>query len=179
METSRMLLLKEQAPKGYDYVYKQPNVNYLNESEDSTVTPKLTTEELDKIIPTLFKGSSTSSGKVKMIILRPETLNRLFVNEVEVVKGKGIVGDKWTVDVSTKTDYEEREVSIMNYRALKLISGSDVRCALAGDNIIVDMDLDGCQPGDIFTIGDVTLKISPDPHPGCARFQRRYCTQFF
>jgi MOSC domain-containing protein YiiM len=66
----------------------------------------------------------------------------------------------------------------MNARILQLIARADDRMALAGDNLIVDLDLsEGNLPvGQKLAVGDVTLQITDVPHTGCDKFAERFGT---
>jgi MOSC domain-containing protein YiiM len=48
--------------------------------------------------------------------------------------------------------------------------------ALAGDNLIVDLDLSekNLPVGTLLTIGDVVLVVSADPHRPCGQFVHRF-----
>jgi MOSC domain-containing protein YiiM len=64
----------------------------------------------------------------------------------------------------------------MNARILRLIAGQEEAICLAGDNLIVDLDLseDNLPTGSRLAIGDVVLEISDVSHTGCAKFSSRY-----
>ena len=67
----------------------------------------------------------------------------------------------------------------MNARVLDLVAGGDrERWGLAGDQLIVDLDLSqqNTPPGQRLQIDDVILEISEVPHTGCHKFTARFGT---
>jgi MOSC domain-containing protein YiiM len=64
----------------------------------------------------------------------------------------------------------------MNARALALIAQEEARWPLAGDNLIVDLDLsaDNLPPGTRLAIGSALLEITDVPHKGCSKFAARF-----
>ncbi len=68
------------------------------------------------------------------------------------------------------------QVSLMNARILKMIAGDDERMALAGDNLIVDLDLSGdnIRVGQKLAVGEALLQVTDVPHTGCGKFAERF-----
>jgi MOSC domain-containing protein YiiM len=64
----------------------------------------------------------------------------------------------------------------MNARLLRLIAADDERMALAGDNLIVDLDLSQANlpAGQKLAIGEAVIQISDQPHTGCGKFAQRF-----
>jgi MOSC domain-containing protein YiiM len=64
----------------------------------------------------------------------------------------------------------------MNSRIIQLLARDRSRWPLAGDQLLVDLDLspENLPPGQRFTIGDALLEITTKPHTGCAKFTERY-----
>ncbi len=64
----------------------------------------------------------------------------------------------------------------MNARFLRQIAGHDDAVPLAGDNLIVDLDLseENLPPGSRLAIGEVVVEVNDTPHTGCGKFQQRY-----
>jgi MOSC domain-containing protein YiiM len=65
----------------------------------------------------------------------------------------------------------------MNDRFLRQVAGGDDDMCLAGDNLIVDLDLSEANlpAGSQITVGpDVIIEISEIQHTGCSKFARRY-----
>jgi MOSC domain-containing protein YiiM len=85
----------------------------------------------------------------------------------------GVGGDRW----SLKTNADPlTQVSVMNSRFLEAIAGEAERMNLAGDNLIVDLDLheSNLPPGTRLRIGQALLEVTDSPHTGCKKFERRY-----
>ena len=75
------------------------------------------------------------------------------------------------------------QVTIMNARTIALIAQEEGRWQLAGDNLLVDLDLsaDNLAPGTRPSVGSVVLEITEVPHKGCKKFAGRFgvdATQF-
>jgi MOSC domain-containing protein YiiM len=64
----------------------------------------------------------------------------------------------------------------MNSRILKMIAGNNDRIGLAGDNLVVDLDLSeaNISVGQKLAIGEVLLQITDMPHTGCGKFASRF-----
>ena len=64
----------------------------------------------------------------------------------------------------------------MNTRCLDLVAGSRDRWALAGDNLLVDLDLSevNLATGQRLKIGEAILEITAKPHTGCSKFSQRF-----
>jgi MOSC domain-containing protein YiiM len=64
----------------------------------------------------------------------------------------------------------------MNARFLEAIAGSGDRMNLAGDNLIVDLDLQesNLPLGTRLRIGQAVIEVTDRPHTGCSKFERRY-----
>jgi len=144
---------------------------------------KITEEQFDKAMDAINKTPS-NSGKILGLILRvpPETKSTTevkkhkFQTELKISKSGAVEGDKWLTHCVPK--YGElspkMQVSLINARVSRLISGSWERMGLSGDNIIVDLHLKHIDPGQKIRIGEVELVASDKDHNGCAIFQRRY-----
>ena len=68
----------------------------------------------------------------------------------------------------------------MNFRVLQLIAGEEEAISLAGDNLIVDLDLseENLPLGSRLKIGDgVVLEMTAESHNGCGKFSSRYGQQ--
>ena len=138
----------------------------------------LTTEELIEQLP-YVNASPKNNGEVKMLVIRPASLERKIMNEVEASPEGGFHGDRW---VKGKADDPEHksQITLMNSRILSIIACNDEeRMALAGDNIVVDLDLSekNLLPGDKIQIGETELEITTQPHNGCKKFAERFGTE--
>ena len=68
------------------------------------------------------------------------------------------------------------QIAIINSRLLDLVSGGRDRWALAGDNIVADLDLSQANlvPGQKLRTGTAVLEITDIPHEGCNKFASRF-----
>ena len=64
----------------------------------------------------------------------------------------------------------------MNSRVLALLAQSEDRWPLAGDQLIIDLDMskDNLPPGTQIAVGSAVIEISEEPHTGCAKFAERF-----
>ena len=125
--------------------------------------------------------SPQDNGSVEMIVARPETLERTVLEAGEFTLADGLVGDNWSTRGSRHTDdgsaHPDMQITLMNSRYLDLIAdGNRERWALAGDQLIVDLDLgtSNLVTGDQLRIGEVIFEVTPAPHNGCVKFKERF-----
>jgi MOSC domain-containing protein YiiM len=136
-------------------------------------TKHLTTEQLSAALPSI-ELSPLDEGTIEMLVVRPTVDERLTPPGVEVSGALGVHGDRWSH--GSARDYPDTQITIINSRLLDLVSGGRDRWALAGDNIVADMDLSQTNlvPGQKLEIGSAILEISETPHTGCNKFSGRY-----
>lgn len=124
--------------------------------------------------------SSTDEGRIEMIVARPAEDERVVLDEGGFTAEDGLVGDGWRDRASPHTEdgsaHPGQQVALINRRFLDLIAGSRDRWPLAGDQLVVDLDLsvDNLRPGDRLEAGDVVFEVTDMPHTGCAKFRDRY-----
>lgn len=126
-------------------------------------------------------ASPKDSGRLETIILRPAENERRAVDSARLTPERGIEGDRWATDHWQKLPNgwpdPVSQISLMNVRILRLIAGSEDAIHLAGDNLIVDLDLSekNLPAGSHLQIGkDVVLELTTQPHTGCKKFSSRY-----
>jgi MOSC domain-containing protein YiiM len=127
------------------------------------------------------RQAPTDRGTVELIVRRPASEEREAVDVAELTVEDGVVGDNWRTRGSRHTPdgraEADRQVTIMSSRAITLFAGEDrTRWMEAGDQLIVDLDLsDSNLPaGTRLRIGSAVLELTGAPHPGCAKFSRRF-----
>ncbi len=124
--------------------------------------------------------SPRAEGTLDLIVRRPVEGEREVLDEGELSKTEGLVGDDWSSRPSKSTADGSpdplRQLTIMNSRALATVAGSPDRWRLAGDQLIVDLDLsiDNLPPGSRLRIGTAEVEISAPPHTGCVKFSGRF-----
>jgi hypothetical protein len=120
-------------------------------------------------------------GELEFILIRPATGERAFRRKVYLSPEGGVEGDRWLSSCWLKLADGQPDprvqVSLMNARLLRLISGGDEsRICLAGDNLIVDFNLseDNIRPGQRLSVGEAVVEITDVAHNGCGKFLSRY-----
>ena len=133
----------------------------------------LSKAELEAGLPALAL-SPQDPGTIVMIVVRPSEDARLTPASVEISAELGVHGDHWSV--GKYRDYRDTQIAIINSRLLDLVSGSRERWALAGDNIVADLDLSRVNlvPGQKLEMGTAVVEITDTPHTGCSKFAGRF-----
>jgi hypothetical protein len=125
--------------------------------------------------------SPTDGGLVQLIVARPSDGERVVVTGGELTVANGLEGDNWRARGSKRTDdgsaHPEMQLTLMNGRFLNLVADNDPeRWPLAGDQLIVDMDLgvDNLPVGQRLQVGTAVVEVTAVPHTGCAKFTSRF-----
>ena len=145
----------------------------------TNVMDHLTTEQLEAGLEHI-RQSPADGGSLLMIVRRPGTDEREVVEEADLDVDIGLVGDNWKARGSPRTPdgkaNPEAQITMMNSRLLTLLTQSEERWPLAGDQLVIDMDLsvDNLPPGTRLSIGSAMLEISAKPHTGCEKFEDRF-----
>lgn len=129
-------------------------------------------------------ASPQDTGLVQAIFVRPRENERRSLTTAELSPAGGVAGDRWATGHWQKLPDgrpdPRSQVSLMNSRILKLIAGEEAAMCLAGDNLILDMDLSeqNLPAGSQLHIGaNVVLEITEQSHTGCGKFSRRFGRQ--
>jgi len=144
-------------------------------SKDTHLTMTALEAGLDQI-----KQAAQESGILEMIVRRPGIREREILQEAELDTLVGLVGDNWRTRGSSRTAdgsaHPDMQINIMSSRVLDLVSGSRERWHLAGDQLIVDLDLSSANlpPGTKLDLGAARLMITDQPHTGCKKFVERF-----
>ena len=126
------------------------------------------------------RTSPRDTGVVELIVIRPGIDERIVLPEVEVDAEGGLAGDSWRERGSRNTEDGSadpgEQVTVMNSRFARLISATEDRVPLAGDQLYMDLDLSwGNLPtGTLLEFPAVTLQVTDVPHTGCAKFRARF-----
>lgn len=124
--------------------------------------------------------SPLDAGTVDMIVVRPDCDLRELPHAVEISPESGLAGDRWsrhcTRHLPDGRINPDTQVTLMNRRAAALIAGPEDRWPLAGDNLIVDLDLSvaNLPTGQRLRVGEAVLEITAQPHLGCSKFNARF-----
>ncbi len=139
----------------------------------------LTTEQIEAGLSDVLE-SPKDAGELQAIVIRPEENKRKLRQAVLLSPEGGVEGDRWAHASSPRDPHAgpdpRSQVSLMNSRILKMIAGGDDRIGLAGDNLVVDLDLSEANipVGQKLAIGEVLLQITDMPHTGCKKFASRF-----
>jgi MOSC domain-containing protein YiiM len=114
-----------------------------------------------------------SEGTVELVVRRPTEGEREVLEEGVLDAAEGLVGDDWR---RRDGDRPDRQLTLMNARAIGLMAGDRERWALAGDQLFVDLDLspENLPPGTRLRIGSALIEVTDEPHTGCAKFTERF-----
>ena len=119
-------------------------------------------------------GFPKDNGRVEAIFLRPQTEKREERQEAMLTAAEGVRGDRW------QTKDPRTQITLMSATVLDRVSDGDrSRWALAGDQLIVDLDLseENLPIGQRLQVGAVILEMTEVPHTGCVKFKGRYGTE--
>ena len=139
----------------------------------------LGSDELDAGLPHI-RRSPADAGPLQMIVQRPGVDQREVVTQGTLDVDAGLVGDGWLTRGSPRTPdggpNPAAQVTVINARLIALLAQTEDRWPLAGDQLVIDLDLseENLPPGARFAIGSAVLEISAEPHTGCAKFAQRF-----
>jgi hypothetical protein len=126
-------------------------------------------------------ASPASEGQLTAIIARPAANERQTLKMATLTPERGIDGDRWHKDSFYRLKDGQSDprcqVSLMNGRFLQQIAVAEDNMCLAGDNLIVDLDLSesNLPAGSRLAIGsNVIVEISDLSHTGCSKFANRF-----
>jgi len=119
-------------------------------------------------------------GRIVLIVRRPAVGERDLPPEAMLDQDTGLDGDNWLIRGSSSTPdgsaHPNRQITVMNARVAELVAGGTERMPLCGDQLFVDMDLsvDNLPAGSMLAVGQAVLRVSEEPHLGCAKFVERF-----
>jgi MOSC domain-containing protein YiiM len=143
------------------------------------MTRHLSLEELQDGLAEILL-SPPDRGVLSAIVIRPEADARVSLQQCELSPEGGVHGDNWAkgcwMSLPDGRPHPDVQVTIMNARTIALIAQDEARWPLAGDNLVVDLDLsaDNLPPGTRLLVGSALLEITAVPHKGCRKFADRY-----
>lgn len=144
----------------------------------STDIQHLDREQLEATIEHV--RASPAEGTLELIVQRPAVDERVVLAEARLAIEDGLEGDTWSQRGSKRTEdgspHPDMQLNIMNSRILSAIAQSPDRMPLAGDQLIVDMDLSEANlpPWTKLAIGEAVIEVTDQPHTGCAKFSQRF-----
>jgi hypothetical protein len=139
----------------------------------------LTMPELEAGLDSI-RQSPREAGVLELIVRRPQTDVREILDEAELDLDAGLVGDNWRTRGSGLTANgsadPDRQLTIMNARAIALVAQEKERWPLAGDQLFIDLDLSttNMPPGTRLALGSAVIEVTAPPHTGCKKFSARF-----
>ncbi len=158
---------------------KQGHLTNAAMSGSANAARHLTTDELEAGLDHICQ-SPEDSGPLRMIVRRPDIDRREVVADGTLDVAVGLVGDSWQARGSTRTPdggpNPAAQVTIINARLLALLAQSEKRWPLAGDQLVIDIDMStqNLPPGTRVAIGSAVIEVSEEPHTGCAKLAQRF-----
>ena len=138
-----------------------------------------TTAELDAGLDDV-RNSPTDNGSLDLIVRRPDVDEREVLEVGELSVEEGLVGDNWVRRPSGRTDdggpHPDMQLNIINSRVLALVCPDPDRRALAGDQLVIDMNLTEANlpAWTRLAIGSAVIEVTDQPHTGCRKFSQRF-----
>ena len=139
----------------------------------------LTTEEL-KAGMERVRLSPKDEGVLELIVRRPRVDEREVLEEGRLSLVEGLVGDSWKERGSSRTPdgspHPDMQLNVMNARVLALVAQDRERWRLAGDQLIIDLDLsdENLPAGTRLSLGSAVIEVTDQPHTGCHKFVARF-----
>ena len=127
-----------------------------------------------------IRRSPADGGPLLMIVRRPGVDQREVVEEARLDVATGVVGDSWQDRPSSSSadggPHPDAQVTIINSRMLDLVARSQERWPLAGDQLVIDLDMsaENLPPGTRLAIGSAVIEVTEKPHTGCLKFAGRF-----
>ena len=127
-----------------------------------------------------IRQSPTDGGPLLMIVRPPAIGEREVIDVGELDVAEGLVGDTWATRGSSRTPDGKAnpaaQVTMINSRLLALLAQAEEWWQLSGDQLVIDMDMsiENLPPGTRLSIGSALIKVSAEPHTGCAKFVERF-----
>ena len=131
---------------------------------------QLETSELEAGLDDVRRAPK-DNGLLELIVRRPASGERELLEEGQIDLIDGLVGDYWAGTAS-----RDKQITVMNARAALLVAHTKERLPLAGDQLIIDMDIsaENTPPGTRLAIGSAIIEVSDKPHTGCKKFVGHY-----
>jgi MOSC domain-containing protein YiiM len=117
-------------------------------------------------------ASPADEGTLHLVVRRPTVDEREVLDRGQLDVDHGLIGDSW----EARGGDPERQLTLMNWRAISLIAPEADRRPLAGDQLYVDLDLGSANlpAGSRVAIGEAVVEVTAPPHQGCSKFAARF-----
>lgn len=127
-----------------------------------------------------IRRSPTETGRVELIVCRPQPLQRSVLPEAQLSLLEGLIGDNWKARGYRKrpdgSAHPDMQLNLMNARCIAALAPDRTRWPLAGDQFFVDFDLSKANlpAGTRLAIGSAVIEVTAEPHLGCLKFADRF-----
>jgi hypothetical protein len=125
-------------------------------------------------------ASPRDAAPLELIVARPGPGERVILEEGVLDVANGLVGDGWlgrgSRTMPDRSANPAAQLTLMSTRVLAAIEPDRSRWPLAGDQLLLDLDLSetNLPAGTRLTVGDAMLEVTDLPHTGCAQFSARF-----
>ena len=129
---------------------------------------------------TPIREAPSDGGRLEMIVRRPAVNARELLDAAALDVVQGLVGDTWKDRGSSRTvdhtPHPDMQLTLMGVRVISLLAGARERWPLAGDQLLVDLDLSAANlpAGTRLAIGSAVIEVTAQPHTGCGKFVERF-----
>lgn len=138
-----------------------------------------TPDELEATLDHI-RQAPADHGTLELIVRRPKVDEREVLETGHLSPEEGLEGDSWKQRGDPKTPdgcaNPDKQLNIMNARAIAAVAGPAERWALAGDQLYINLDIstETLPPGTRLAIGQAVIEVTAEPHTGCAKFSARF-----
>ena len=147
-----------------------------------TEISRVSLAELEKGLDTI-RQSPKDEGSLVLIVRRPAVDQREVLEEGELNQAEGLAGDSWRkrakIQAASGLPNPDSQLTLMNSRLIALVAQTKERWQLAGDQLVVDLDLsqENLPSGTRLGIGPAIIEVTAKPHTGCDKFAARFGPQ--
>lgn len=115
-------------------------------------------------------------GTVRLICVRKGEGRHETPDTVQITRGVGLVGDRWSQRGAGKDPDGYSAVTLMNATVAELLTGGQQPLDAPGDNLHVDLDIsvEALPAGTRLRAGTAVLEVSAQPHTGCSTFSGKF-----
>ena len=127
-----------------------------------------------------IRHSPKNDGHLELIVRRPAVDQREIVENAELNQAEGLVGDNWSTRgrnlAAGKLPNPDLQLTVINARLLGLVAQAKERWQLAGDQLVVDLDLsiENLPTGTRLAVGSAIIEVTAKAHSGCEKFAARF-----
>jgi hypothetical protein len=114
----------------------------------------------------------TDAGRLALIVKRRPAGRRELPERLRLSPEDGVPGDGWS---RRPPRDPEAQLAVMRRDVAELVANGQP-LATFGDNLFVDLDLSArnLPAGTRLRVGEAQVEVTPKPHNGCRKFQRRF-----